>query len=109
MDELICISPVDGREYARRQLASDAVIEQALASARKAQREWAAVPLEERSRVISRFVEAMEALNGEIVPELAWQMGRPVRYGGELRSLVERVRGMMELAEDSLAPVIVEP
>ena len=109
MDELICISPVDGREYARRQLASDAVIEQALASARKAQREWAAVPLEERSRVISRFVEAMEALNGEIVPELAWQMGRPVRYGGELRSLVERVRGMMELAEDALAPVVVEP
>ena len=109
MDELICISPVDGREYARRQLASDAVIEQALASARKAQREWAAVPLEERSRVISRFVEAIEALNGEIVPELAWQMGRPVRYGGELRSLVERVRGMMELAEDSLAPIIAEP
>ena len=26
-------------------------------------------------------------MNGEVVPELAWQMGRPVRYGGELRWL----------------------
>ena len=51
-----------------------------------------------------RFLEAMEALNPEIVPELAWQMGRPVRYGGELRSLAERVRGLVEMAPEALAP-----
>jgi acyl-CoA reductase-like NAD-dependent aldehyde dehydrogenase len=35
-------------------------------------------------------------------------MGRPIRYGGELRSLAERVRGMAALAEESLAPFVAE-
>ena len=104
MNDLICISPVDGREYARRRLASDGEIASALEAARRAQREWAAVPLAERCQTMLRFIAAMESLNPEIVPELAWQMGRPVRYGGELRSLVERVRGMVDQAEGALAP-----
>ncbi len=108
MDDLICISPIDGREYARRAITPDPGVDAAIATARKAQREWAAVPLAERVAVLLRFVEAMEALNADIVPELAWQMGRPVRYGGELRSFTERVQGMISLAEEALAPVVAE-
>ncbi len=48
----------------------------------------------------------MRAQNDEVVPELAMQMGRPVRYGGELRSLEERVRGLVELSDEALAPVV---
>jgi len=29
-----------------------------------------------------------------------------VRYGGELRSLEERVRGLVELSDEALAPVV---
>ena len=87
MEELICLSPVDGREVARRPVTAPAKVDQAVTRARRAQREWAGAPLAERRAILLRFVEAMEALNPEIVPELAWQMGRPVRYGGELRSL----------------------
>jgi acyl-CoA reductase-like NAD-dependent aldehyde dehydrogenase len=104
VNDLICLSPVDGREYARRPLATDGGIERALERARRAQREWARVALEERCATMLRFLEAMEALNPRIVPELAWQMGRPVRYGGEVRSLAERVRAMIDLAEAALAP-----
>jgi acyl-CoA reductase-like NAD-dependent aldehyde dehydrogenase len=106
MADLVCISPVDGREYARRPPASDAEIERALEKARRAQRDWAAIPIADRRAIVLRFLEAMERLNPDIVPELAWQMGRPVRYGGELRSLAERVRAMVELAEPALAPEI---
>jgi acyl-CoA reductase-like NAD-dependent aldehyde dehydrogenase len=104
MAELVCISPVDGREYARRPLATGAEIERALEKAREAQREWAGTPLADRRAAMLRFLDAMEALNPQIVPELAWQMGRPVRYGGELRSLAERVRALVDLAERALAP-----
>lgn len=104
MDELICISPVDGREYARRPLATGAEVARALERARRAQREWAQVPLDERCAAMLRFLAAMERLNPDIVPELAWQMGRPVRYGGELRSLAERVRALVDLASRALAP-----
>jgi acyl-CoA reductase-like NAD-dependent aldehyde dehydrogenase len=106
MDDLVCISPVDGREYARMRLTGDAAVDAAIVRARKAQREWARVPLAERIALAHRFVEAMETLNAEVVPELAWQMGRPIRYEGELRSLVERVHGMLALAEEALAPLV---
>jgi acyl-CoA reductase-like NAD-dependent aldehyde dehydrogenase len=104
MAELVCISPVDGREFVRRPLATHAEVERAAARARKAQHDWARTPLEERCAIMLRFLDVMETLNPEIVPELAWQMGRPVRYGGELRSLAERIKGLVEIAPKALAP-----
>lgn len=106
MNDLICISPVDGRTYARRPLASDGEVDHALAEARRAQVEWARTPVEERCAILLRFLAAMETLNPEIVPELAWQMGRPVRYEGEYRSLAERVLAMVDLAPEALAPFV---
>jgi acyl-CoA reductase-like NAD-dependent aldehyde dehydrogenase len=103
MADLVCISPVDGREHARRAETPAAEVERALARARAAQRSWAEASLAERSDAVARFLAAMERMNGEVVPELAWQMGRPVRYGGELRSLKERVEAMIALAPDALA------
>ena len=38
--------------------------------------------------------------------ELALQMGRPVRYGGEFRSFEERVQYMVEIAAEALAPIV---
>lgn len=108
MDELVCISPVDGREYARRPLATDAEVGRALEEARRAQREWTRTPLDERCATLLRFLSAMGAMNREIVPEIAWQMGRPVRYGGEFRSLAERVLATVDLAPAALAPFVAE-
>ena len=108
MDGLICISPVDGREYARRSLTADAEVERALADGRLAQREWARTPLAERSATMLRFLAAMGASNSEIVGEIAWQMGRPIRYGGEYRSLAERVLAMVDLAPSALAPFVAD-
>ncbi len=45
-------------------------------------------------------------MNDEIVPEIAWQMGRPVRYGGEKGGVEERTRYMVKIAETALAPVV---
>jgi acyl-CoA reductase-like NAD-dependent aldehyde dehydrogenase len=104
MDDLVCISPVDGREVARRAFTPPAEVDRALERARRAQREWREVLVEERCEALRRFLMAMERLNPQIVPELAWQMGRPVRYGGELRSLKERVEAMIALAPEALAP-----
>ena len=36
--------------------------------------------------------------------ELAWQMGRPVRYGGEKGGVEERIRAMAAMAEEVLKP-----
>jgi acyl-CoA reductase-like NAD-dependent aldehyde dehydrogenase len=104
--EIVCISPIDGREVARRATAQPAVIEKAIQAARAAQREWVRVPLAERCAAMLRFLEAMRAQNEDVTRELALQMGRPVRYGGEFRSFEERVRYMVEIAAEALAPVV---
>jgi acyl-CoA reductase-like NAD-dependent aldehyde dehydrogenase len=110
MPDIVCISPVDGREVVRRPSASAAEIDAALAAARKAQAEWKRVPVAERGKILSKAVDAMLAMRDEIAPELAWQMGRPIRYGGnELNGFEERARAMIALAETALANIVPEP
>lgn len=106
MSDIVCISPIDGSELVRRPAATEAALAQALEAARAAQREWLKVPIAERSAYVLRFLDAMLAMNQEIVPELAQQMGRPVRYGGEFRGFEERVRYVVDMAEEALAPVV---
>lgn len=47
-------------------------------------------------------------MNAEIVPEIAWMMGRPIRYGGEFGGVDERASHMAEIAEAALAPIVIE-
>ncbi|QFR34259.1 aldehyde dehydrogenase family protein [Ancylobacter sp. TS-1] len=106
MSDIVCISPIDGSEFARRPAATDAALARAVADARAAQRDWRHVPIAERSALVLRFLDAMLAMSQEIVPELAQQMGRPVRYGGEFGGFEERVRYVVDMAPAALSPVI---
>lgn len=100
------ISPVDGRVYAEREVADAAQVEQALTAAANAQAPWQRRSLSERAAFCSAAVDAMLSMQADIVPELAWQMGRPVRYGaGELRGFAERARHMIAIAPQALAAV----
>jgi acyl-CoA reductase-like NAD-dependent aldehyde dehydrogenase len=106
MSAQTCISPVDGRVYVERSPANPAAIEAALKAARAAQREWRRVSVKKRAAYCTAAVEAMLGFADAIPAELAWQMGRPVRYGaGELRGFAERARHMIAIAEDALAPL----
>ncbi len=105
MDTVKIISPIDGSVYAERPLASDGEINGAVERARAAQADWSLRPVAERAGFALRFLDALLAMGEEIVPEIAWQMGRPVRYGGEMGGVTERTRYMTEIAESALAPV----
>lgn len=100
------ISPIDGQILVERRCADTAEIDAALCSANQAQRAWKRRPLAERAAYCSAAVDAMLAMREDIVPELARQMGRPVRYGaGELRGFEERARYMIALAPEALAAI----
>ena len=98
------ISPIDGSVYAERAAARAGDIDAAISAARTALPEWKTVPIAERKRYILAFLDALLAMNDDIAVELAWQMGRPVRYGGEKGSVEERTRAMVALAEEVLRP-----
>ncbi|MGH8345098.1 MAG: aldehyde dehydrogenase family protein [Pseudomonas sp.] len=104
------ISPVDGRVYVEREVADAAQVEQALTAAASAQASWQRRSLSERAAFCTAAVDAMLSMQADIVPELAWQMGRPVRYGaGELRGFAERARHMIAIAPQVLDRVEPEP
>jgi len=104
------ISPVDGRLVAERQYADIVPVQQALAAAARAQAQWNPPHWSERAAFCSAAVDAMLAMKDEIVPELAWEMGRPVRYGaGELRGFEERARHMIAIAPQALAALECDP
>ena len=73
---------------------------------RRRRSKWAETPIAERGSYALAFLDALVAMNDEIVPELAWQMGRPTRYGGEKGGVIERTKYMVEIAERALAPVM---
>jgi acyl-CoA reductase-like NAD-dependent aldehyde dehydrogenase len=109
-DIIQLITPVDGSVYATRPRTDDAAIARALDAASAAQAQWRRRPLSERAALCSAAVDALLASRDDVVPELAWQMGRPVRYGaGELRGFEERARYMIGIAEQALAPIVPEP
>ena len=102
------MSPVDGSVYAERQCIDDSAIADALSLAAEAQRQWRGVPLAQRAAYCSAAVDAMLSMRDAIAPELAWQMGRPVRYGaGELRGFEERARHMISISPAALADIDV--
>jgi acyl-CoA reductase-like NAD-dependent aldehyde dehydrogenase len=104
------ISPIDGSVFAERATATANEVAQALNAAATAQRSWRNTPLVERAEICLRAVDAMLVMQDEIVPDLAWQMGRPVRYGaGELRGFADRARHMIAIAAEALSDVVPTP
>ena len=102
------ISPVDGSVYVERTLAAPAQIEAALENARLAQRLWRSVPVAGRAAILGRFCDAFESHRDAIAEELAWQMGRPIRYApNEVRGTLERARHMIAIAPGALADIDV--
>ena len=103
-ESLKIISPIDGSVYAERPIASGAAIDAALSAARAALPQWKATSVAERSRYMLAFLDALLAMNDDMAVELAWQMGRPVRYGGEKGGIEERTRAVVAMAEEALKP-----
>jgi len=102
---LKCISPIDGSIFAERPVLGSSEALALVARSSAAQKAWAATPIRERIALVRKGVAKIGEMNDEIVPELAWQMGRPARYGGEFSGVNERASYMADIAVDALADV----
>lgn len=108
MTTLKCTSPIDGSTLATREALSPSAARSAVDQARAAQPLWAARPLQERIDLVMAGVAKIGEQTDRMVAELAQQMGRPVRYGGEFGGFNERASYMAEIAEQALAPMVIE-
>ena len=105
------VSPVDGKVYAQRPVSTDAAVEAALDRAAAARAGWQAASLAERAKLLAKAAGTLNALKGSIGEELAWQMGRPIKYGPNeiARGFIERAEHMADIAPEALADIAVEP
>ncbi len=108
MKKLTLTSPVDGSILVEKLVDDRAGLETKLKTARVAQKAWANRPLDERRAIVTQAIDALEAMNDDIVVEIARMMGRPVRYGGEIGGVKERASYMIDVAEQALAPIVAE-
>lgn len=105
---LECISPIDGSVYASRETIELGEAKKLVANAKQAQAEWSARPLTERIELVLAGVAKIGENTERMAEEIAHQMGRPIRYGGEFGGFEERAKYMASIAEEALAPIIVE-
>jgi acyl-CoA reductase-like NAD-dependent aldehyde dehydrogenase len=97
------ISPVDGRVYVERPLASAGELSRTLELAAKAQRAWRDTPLAKRAQLLTAFADRIAEKREAYADELTWQMGRPRQYSpGELRGFDDRARTMIRLGLEVL-------
>src|SRR5262245_20462162 len=105
-DLLRVVSPVDGRIYVERPLATHWQMDAVLAKAVKAQAAWHRRPLADRIAILSRALQAISAHAKPMAEEITWQMGRPVaQTPGEIAGMQDRGRYMLSVAESALAPI----
>ena len=105
MNEITCISPINGEIFAKRNTLSLKVAQEKVQLLRAAQKAWSARPLAERISLVMEGVDAVGKMDDQIVPELAQMMGRPIRYGGEFGGFKERAQYMSEIAEEALQDI----
>ena len=108
MKPIQLISPVDASVYAERMPLSAAAAMAVVARAKAAQKAWAARALDERIALVKAGVAGLNAMKDVVVEELAWQMGRPTRFGGEFGGVNARTEYMAGIAAEALAPKVVE-
>ncbi|MDP4992529.1 MAG: aldehyde dehydrogenase family protein [Marivita lacus] len=102
------ISPIDGSVYLTREVLSRDAAFDAAKRAKAAQADWAARPVSERIAMVRKAGQIIGQQKDRMATELAHQMGRPVRYGGEYGGFDERLSYMADVAEDALAPMQIE-
>ncbi|PHR62622.1 MAG: aldehyde dehydrogenase [Robiginitomaculum sp.] len=103
------ISPVDGSIYLERQYVSGEELERALENAQKAQQTWQKTSVEQRAEICARAIGVFQQCEARHAQELAWQMGRPIRFGaGEVSGVAERAGYMIDIAADALADIHIK-
>ena len=106
--QLTCISPINGQTYATRNALSQDAAEQNVERAKRAQKEWANRSIDDRIQLVMAGIEQIGSEKDRMVEELAHQMGRPIRYGGEFSGFQERGAYMASIAKEALAPIMIE-
>ena len=72
------VNPATGTSFAHCPKADRAMIDRAVAAAKRAFPAWSATPIEERAALVDKLADALEARAGEFVSLLTSEQGKPL-------------------------------
>ena len=100
------ITPIDNSVYLERPLSTQNEINNVIENSKKSFQSWKSTSIDDRIKIINKFIDNLIALKPEISKEICWQIGRPIsQCGNELRGFEERSRHMVEIAKESLRDI----
>ena len=100
------ITPIDNSVYLERPLSTQNEIDNVIENSKKSFQSWKSTSIEDRIKIINKFIDNLIALKPEVSKEICWQIGRPIsQCGNELRGFEERSRHMVEIAKESLRDI----
>ena len=71
------INPATAESFARCPKADEALVDRAVAAAKRAFPAWSATPIEQRAALVARIADALEARAGEFASLLTSEQGKP--------------------------------
>ena len=100
------ITPIDNSVYLERPLSTQNEINNVIENSKKSFQSWKSTSIDDRIKIINKFIDNLIALKPEVSKEICWQIGRPIsQCGNELRGFEERSRHMVEIAKESLRDI----
>ena len=100
------ITPIDNSVYLERPLSTQNDINNVIENSKKSFQSWKSTSIDDRIKIINKFIDNLIALKPEVSKEICWQIGRPIsQCGNELRGFEERSRHMVEIAKESLRDI----
>ena len=101
------ITPIDNSTYVERKYAASHEIDNALNFSKKSSYGWRNKTINERKKILTKFVDLFLENKKEIEDELCRQMGRPIsQCGGEMNGFEERARYMIDKSEYALENIV---
>lgn len=88
------VNPATGAAFASAPKADEAMLERAVAAAKRAQPAWSALPVDERAALVNKLADTLEARIGEFASLLTAEQGKPLDQAGyEIMGSVFTLRG----------------
>jgi acyl-CoA reductase-like NAD-dependent aldehyde dehydrogenase len=88
------VNPATGSAFASAPKADEALLERAVAAAKRALPAWSALPVDERAALVNKLADALDARIGEIASLLTAEQGKPLDQAGyEIMGSVFTLRG----------------
>lgn len=88
------VNPATGAAFASAPKADEAMLERAVAAAKRAQPAWSALSVDERAALVNKLADTLEARIGEFASLLTAEQGKPLDQAGyEIMGSVFTLRG----------------